>query len=197
MGCTCKWGVLPPKNMGTVQVLQSLGKRNQKHSNCRHSVFKHRHTNARSKQTDAIVDATMHLAWVLKGGTESNKGEKSIAQLQWLVDTINNRGIIKQDAWAEQKSDTIHQTYEQMRVTQEQKRKHNIQDLPPSTSWSTTTTEPQKILASTTDPPVVTFPPKTDIVASPPWAPTSPLIHNPRGQIHWTFFRQNSHWHQS
>ena len=54
-----------------------------------------------------------------------------------------------------------------------EKKMHKKRDLPRKDDGEVTTTEPQKIVTSTTNPPVVTLPPIPEFVMSPPRAPSS------------------------
>ena len=101
-------------------------------------------------------------------------GEKSIDQLQCLVEAISSIGIISQDKWVAQKNNTIPKTHGQSRVKNKDTRTHNTQDLLQKNGGATTTTtKPQKIVVSTADPPVVTLPSKADFISSLPSAPSS------------------------
>ena len=75
---------------------------------------------------------------------------------------------ITKDAWAEQKSNTILKTHRQMKVNNKEKNTQITIDLPATIGRDTNTNEPQKTVASTTNPPVVTSLPTLVFVASPP-----------------------------
>ena len=72
---------------------------------------------------------------------------------------------ITKETWAEQKSNTIPKNNGQPRVNKQGKTQET-QNLPVTLAEDTHTKEPQKIVASTTNPPVVVSPPTSAFVKS-------------------------------
>ena len=108
MGSTCQQGDLHQNIKGALQVCITMP-----------TVSK----------ADTVVDATMHLAKVLKNKIKWNTREKNIDQLWQLVDALRNTGTKTHDKWAVQKSETIPKTHGQTRLTSIEKRMYNTQDL--------------------------------------------------------------------